>query len=171
MRKCDLCDKKFRWLANLKEHIKTHLNQRDHQCEVCGATFARKARCIEHKLRNHSDGYQYHCKICNSPFKISAQLFKHQTKHHFVLEGTIEELENLRPKKNGASRFYNIVDEDSGEPSTKKYLSEIDPKTNAKYYKCVMCVKKYLSRSGLYKHYKLCHGNNSETNENSTEEL
>ena len=34
--KCDLCDKRFRQNAHLKEHIKTHTGDKPYRCGMCG---------------------------------------------------------------------------------------------------------------------------------------
>ena len=39
---CSFCTKKFSQKQNMKIHEKTHLNEKNFECDICGRTFLRK---------------------------------------------------------------------------------------------------------------------------------
>lgn len=50
---CDFCSRRFRKLANLKNHIISHQNERPHMCNLCGSRYVRKCDLINH-LKIHA---------------------------------------------------------------------------------------------------------------------
>eukprot|EP01084_Bolivina_argentea_P279767 478335_1 len=76
--KCSKCDKKYKYLCNLRSHSKVHTNEA-HVCEYCQKRFGRKANYQEHR-RVHTGESPYTCNICNRSFKQ-----RHGLKDHMRL--------------------------------------------------------------------------------------
>lgn len=54
LHKCHLCDKKFKKLMALREHVTTHYDEkRLHACQYCEKTFNSGANMIKHRKRMH----------------------------------------------------------------------------------------------------------------------
>lgn len=143
--KCHICGKDFRWKYSFELHVKLHANQRDHVCELCGASFVRPSLYVDHKKREHSDETKYACQICDYRCKTSTQLSMHRRKYHLVLEGTIEEL-----------NFNNI--QEKRKHQITKYPIVVDPVTKLKRIKCDLCDLTYAHHGGLKRHRLKVHG-------------
>lgn len=79
---CDICDKEFRLLASLTNHMRTHEEKRDFHCTLCKASF-RKA----HYLRIHIDGVHLNkrpnkCDQCDVAYLMSNELRRHKLRNH-----------------------------------------------------------------------------------------
>ena len=48
--KCDVCDKVFSHLCNLKRHTLVHTNEKPFNCDVCDSSFGRLSSLKEHKI-------------------------------------------------------------------------------------------------------------------------
>ena len=49
--KCNICEKKFAQLNNLKQHIEMHTGEKQHRCEICNAGNA-KQKMVTHTGEN-----------------------------------------------------------------------------------------------------------------------
>lgn len=66
---CEHCPAAFSCSANLKLHLKGHMDERDYTCHVCGKGFLRPDALKKHLLCYHGNIKAFHCKICNKMFK------------------------------------------------------------------------------------------------------
>ncbi|XP_076036296.1 uncharacterized protein LOC143022149 isoform X2 [Oratosquilla oratoria] len=105
---CTLCKSSFRFMSQLKQHIRIHTGERPYICHICGAMFAQtsnlKKHCMCHTgekphqchycsrsftqtsnlkvhLRTHTGERPYVCSSCGATFSQSSNLKKHKETH------------------------------------------------------------------------------------------
>ncbi|XP_070382055.1 zinc finger protein 28-like isoform X3 [Dermacentor albipictus] len=78
--KCEACDKSFRQSDHLHNHKRTHTDERPHKCEICEKLFRRSSHLEDHK-RTHTGEKPYICKTCGKSFRQVAHLRKHEHTH------------------------------------------------------------------------------------------
>ena len=111
---CDICEKGFANIGNLKQHITAiHFKMKPFQCEICDTAFVHKSDlglhviqihenvrvrcniCAKHfsckkNLARHFKSFHlktkevFHCKICPKQFKIEKRLHNHLRMHQVV---------------------------------------------------------------------------------------
>lgn len=83
---CDVCNKPFRNLKNLKQHKKVHEVGDRHVCDVCGKEFLRKAYLIIHKRKIHPKADNkikaLECYICKQYYRSLLALKTHMYWHY-----------------------------------------------------------------------------------------
>lgn len=47
------CRKEFKKVANMRDHIRVHTDEKPFGCEVCGAHFSQRSNLNKHLLRVH----------------------------------------------------------------------------------------------------------------------
>ncbi|XP_069356730.1 zinc finger protein 729-like [Maniola hyperantus] len=77
--KCDLCDKSFHKLSDLKKHEDIHNDIRRHKCTLCDRKFTDKSNLKKHMLL-HSKIKPFACIGCQARFTQIASLKRHQLK-------------------------------------------------------------------------------------------
>ncbi|CAG9804863.1 unnamed protein product [Chironomus riparius] len=78
---CDQCEKKYTQKVQLKKHIEiVHMNRRDFNCTICGASFGTKSVLKMHML-SHSDVRSEECGICGFRVHTKAKLRRHMKSH------------------------------------------------------------------------------------------
>uniref|UniRef100_K1PU10 Zinc finger protein 60 n=1 Tax=Magallana gigas TaxID=29159 RepID=K1PU10_MAGGI len=78
-KECPVCGKVIN--SSLKEHLKSHSDDRPYQCEICKASFKRNHQMKLHKQTVHSDLRLYHCELCEKSFKRRDKLTCHYRTH------------------------------------------------------------------------------------------
>lgn len=78
-KECPVCGKVIN--SSLKEHLKSHSDDRPYQCEICKASFKRNHQMKLHKQTVHSDLRLYHCELCDKSFKRRDKLTCHYRTH------------------------------------------------------------------------------------------
>ena len=106
---CKVCGKSCIFRAALRDHMKTHSNERPHICEVCGKCFKDSSGLKKHgtvhstvmtisceycgkgfnrhdnyktHLRSHTGGKPYQCDICEAAFTYNTSLKSHKISVH-----------------------------------------------------------------------------------------
>lgn len=82
---CDICSKMFRRLFSYKEHMAIHEGEGRYECGICGKVFARPRYLSAHVV-THSEGRPFECTMCGSNYKTNGELTKHVRAKHESLE-------------------------------------------------------------------------------------
>lgn len=81
---CELCDKVFLGVNDLKKHMRVHNNERPFQCNHCEKRF-RQAGCLKnHVASQHGTDTVFICYYCNKSFPIKERLRLHMRLHSGV---------------------------------------------------------------------------------------
>lgn len=82
---CDVCSKMFRRLFSYKEHMAIHEGEGRYECGICGKVFARPRYLSAHVV-THSEDRPFECTMCGSNYKTNGELTKHVRAKHESLE-------------------------------------------------------------------------------------
>ncbi|XP_062552529.1 zinc finger protein 260-like isoform X2 [Armigeres subalbatus] len=82
---CDLCAKTFRRLFSFKEHMAIHEGQAIYECAICGKVFSRPRYLAAH-VATHSTKRPFDCTMCGTNYKTKGELTKHIRAKHESLE-------------------------------------------------------------------------------------
>ncbi|KNC99542.1 uncharacterized protein SPPG_04932 [Spizellomyces punctatus DAOM BR117] len=89
---CEMCDRSFSRMYNLKSHIRTHQNHRPYICNTCDLRFTRNHDLNRH-LKTHSKEKPHICDCCGRKFARRDALRRHERmdaegkKVHCVVSG------------------------------------------------------------------------------------
>jgi len=78
---CRICNKQFKKLFNLKQHLRTHSNERPLKCDQCEKRFNDRSSMNKHSRTVHADFRPHLCKICGKRFSSTSHLLEHQATH------------------------------------------------------------------------------------------
>ncbi|XP_061100444.1 PR domain zinc finger protein 1a isoform X1 [Conger conger] len=78
--KCHTCSKGFTQLAHLQKHYLVHTGEKPHECQVCHKRFSSTSNLKTH-LRLHSGEKPYQCKLCPAKFTQFVHLKLHKRLH------------------------------------------------------------------------------------------
>jgi len=78
--KCDLCEKAFFKVNDLKYHRRVHLSIKPYVCSDCGKTFSHVSHYHRHR-RIHTGVKPYSCDVCNKSFNQSNAMKSHRKTH------------------------------------------------------------------------------------------
>lgn len=77
---CQLCDKKFVSQKNLDAHLKYHDgNMKKKSCDICGKFMSSG---LEDHIRSHNNLKEFQCNVCNMKFNTKGALSKHKRRKH-----------------------------------------------------------------------------------------
>jgi len=77
---CDLCDKTFFKVNDLKYHKRVHLSIKPYVCSTCGKKFSHVSHYYRHK-RIHTGAKPYTCDVCSKSFNQSNAMKSHRKTH------------------------------------------------------------------------------------------
>lgn len=167
---CEYCGKIFtaRYYSNYKSHMKYHLKERPHKCDVCGKTYI-EAQTLKIHMRKHSGDRPYVCHHCGLQFYSSSHLLSHRNSVHSnmrqihkcdICDATLSTLGNLRVHK----KVVHAIDrpftcEICGKSfKTQKSLEQVHAKVHSEDfpYKCEFldCSKVFKRAEGLTDHMR-----------------
>ena len=80
--KCAYCDKRFNDRSSMNKHVRTvHTDVRPHRCLVCGKCFTTNSHLIDHQA-THTQQKRFHCLQCGKRFAFRSSLKKHVACHN-----------------------------------------------------------------------------------------
>ena len=157
---CSYCDKKFKFIADLKRHELAHTGERPFPCELCSKTFQRRYDLKMHRVTLHPKAIDQHrkkgptrksecslsCSYCANQFKSMADLKRHE----IVCTGE-------KPLRCEAEKYDFEVEHDQksenkpkSSPKRVKYQNQAD--RTKRSFSCSYCDKKLNFMSDLKRH-------------------
>ena len=77
---CDKCERRYRSLEVLRQHMDAHAGVKPFMCDTCGKSFARKTNLEQHVVI-HSDVKPFSCDQCDKSFSWKSHLTTHLKTH------------------------------------------------------------------------------------------
>ncbi|XP_013163283.1 PREDICTED: zinc finger protein 93-like [Papilio xuthus] len=139
---CNVCDKKFHFQCNLKQHLLVHTGAKPHKCKVCGKGFNSSYSLSTHQLI-HENLKPYLCTVCDYACRDSSTLRKHKDRHLGIVKRYQCEL---------CPRLFNA------NIYLKMHMDEKHFGINVHKISCKFCDKMFKSNSTLNMHIRTIHG-------------
>lgn len=164
--KCDMCEKEFKSISNLRAHKLLHTERsRDFSCHVCGKMFFTKGALKTH-MSVHEDVKPYKCEFCQMAFKARGNLISHISLHSGAKPFICEQCgKSFRVKRHLKS--HSIVHTDlmpySCEYCNKQFRFKtrlnlhLRQHTGSRPYNCFYCQRNFTNGSNHKKHMKRRH--------------
>ncbi|XP_026465793.1 zinc finger protein 525-like [Ctenocephalides felis] len=134
-RKCNVCDKTFKYSSKLQQHMITHSTERPIECKICHKTLKENSILKRHMLI-HTGERPFKCKICHKTLKEKNTLTKHMLIH------TGERPFNCKICHKTFRRKANLK-------------SHMLFHTGERPYKCKICSKTFSQSSVLNRHMRI----------------
>jgi len=77
----DCCKKNFASKTRLREHLRSHSQEKQFACPTCGALFATKIKFFDHLKRQQDTDASFICSNCNKAFALERLLRDHMRSH------------------------------------------------------------------------------------------
>ncbi|XP_026741535.1 transcriptional repressor CTCFL-like [Trichoplusia ni] len=162
---CNFCTYTSHRRYLLYRHLKTHSEDRPHQCKVCERGFKTVASLQNH-LNMHNGIKPHVCKYCSSPFTTSGELVRHvrykhtHEKPHKCTECDYASVELSKLRRHvrchTGERPYQCPHCTYASPDTFKLKRHLRTHTGEKPYKCEHCGMRFTQSNSLKAH-KLIH--------------
>ncbi|CAH0577745.1 unnamed protein product [Chrysodeixis includens] len=162
---CNFCTYTSHRRYLLYRHLKTHSEDRPHQCKVCERGFKTVASLQNH-LNMHNGIKPHVCKYCSSPFTTSGELVRHvrykhtHEKPHKCTECDYASVELSKLRRHvrchTGERPYQCPHCTYASPDTFKLKRHLRTHTGEKPYKCEHCGMCFTQSNSLKAH-KLIH--------------
>ncbi|XP_033725587.1 uncharacterized protein LOC117315488 [Pecten maximus] len=153
--KCDICDKSFKSIEEIKDHCRSHTENESpelisradveamkvsgsniYRCNICDKEYS-ASFSLERHYRIHEGERMYICHICDKTFQQSSSLREHLLSHH----------QDALYKCNVCGLQYNCMKTLSTHKRTHtQYATE----------SCLLCSKEFLNQQDFMNHKKEC---------------
>ncbi|XP_073832918.1 uncharacterized protein [Musca autumnalis] len=164
---CDVCNRTFNDLYNLRIHKMIHSGEKPFQCDECGKRFRQYNKLKIHCI-THTDLKPYVCDICNKGFRFRNYLSVHKRLHSgenpYKCKFCNEFFHSLHSRRLH-TKMMHCEAKTFTCPICSKVLTaqcyltaHIKRHTNQRDYKCETCGKCFFSQSQL-KDHQLVHTN------------
>ncbi|XP_038212825.1 gastrula zinc finger protein xFG20-1-like [Zerene cesonia] len=112
--KCPQCTMVFESLWRLQQHLfAKHLDYRPHKCDICEKSFHKMSDLKKHK-DIHEGIPRYECPTCQRKFKDSSNLKRHMLRHNNIkpykcpgCQNSFKQIASLKRHQNNCSLYFN----------------------------------------------------------------
>uniref|UniRef100_A0A182X061 Protein krueppel n=1 Tax=Anopheles quadriannulatus TaxID=34691 RepID=A0A182X061_ANOQN len=145
---CPYCEKTFVHRTNLITHLNIHTHDRTYKCEYCGSEFTSVQGLKQHRA-THFEG-QYACTICHRKYSRKCYLRIHHERVH-------------RPKEKHCCL---ICDRQFLNPTLKEKHMKIHE--DGTLHECSLCHRAYNAKRNLLRHIRTAHPERGQSDSSST---
>ena len=78
---CHICGLNLRFMSAMKNHMRTHSNERPYDCKQCGKTFRHPHNLQSHVQDVHEAEKPYECSLCGEKFRLPTKFKMHMKNH------------------------------------------------------------------------------------------
>uniref|UniRef100_A0A8C7YQM1 C2H2-type domain-containing protein n=1 Tax=Oryzias sinensis TaxID=183150 RepID=A0A8C7YQM1_9TELE len=157
---CKECNKDFRKLSYLKEHMRNHARERPFSCEECDKSYCRLCDLKKH-MRTHTGEKPYSCKECDKSFKDRSHLRGHMKTHTGEKPFSCKECNKSFVRRSDVKRhmrthtgekLFSCKECDKSFCQTSDLKRHLRTHTGEKPYSCKECNKSFRQMSTLKRH-------------------
>lgn len=139
---CDICKKTFSRYINLKNHMYSHMKEKQFECDICFKKLINDIQLKLHKKGQHMRpddenfkvyNYRKMCDLCGKVLKSSSNFTYHMKRHRNEKQFKCNDCNKAFFCKNDLNR-HNVTH------------------SNIKAFPCTLCDAKFAHNSGLYAH-------------------
>uniref|UniRef100_A0A182P1G1 C2H2-type domain-containing protein n=1 Tax=Anopheles epiroticus TaxID=199890 RepID=A0A182P1G1_9DIPT len=136
LHQCPYCEKTFVYRANMTAHLNIHTHDRIYKCEQCGSEFTSMQGLKQHRLMHFEA--QYACSICNRKYSRKSYLHVHRQRVHM-------------PKQ---KQSCSLCDRQFQNPTLFEEHMKLHDTT---LHECSVCHRAYKANKNLLRHIRSDH--------------
>lgn len=162
---CDICGKRFHDRSQFSRHLALH-NGAQHQCQTCQKVFSSDVILRDH-MKTHSNERPLTCNICGKDFKWRNALRVHLKKHYgstyqcymcgrdFTTKSYLMTHVEMHTGPRVRSHKCNLCDKAYYDKSALRKHRATHAVVRSRPYACSLCGKTFLANNNLQTHIKL----------------